>query len=242
MTSDTSNLKIPQHVAIIMDGNGRWAQARGQSRTMGHREGVNAVQRTVEAAAELGIKYITLFGFSTENWKRPQEEVSELMGLLKMYLKSKTEEMHKNNVRLTVIGDRSMMDSEIVNLIEKAEKLTEKNTKLHVQVALSYSGRFDIVYAAKKLAAAAARGDITPADIDETVFSNALQTGGVPDPDLLIRTSGEERISNFLLWQCAYSEFFFTKTLWPDFSKQDMIDAVQSYSSRDRRFGAVKVK
>ncbi len=235
-------LNIPEHIAIIMDGNGRWATQRGKPRTFGHKEGVNAVQRTVEAAAELGVRYITLFGFSTENWKRSHEEVSELMGLLKMYLKSKTSEMHKNNVRLTVIGDRSRLDKEIVRLIENAETLTKDNDKLHVQVALSYSGRYDITQAVQTLARAAVDGKINPDDIDETVFSSALQTNGVPDPDLLIRTSGEKRISNFLLWQCAYSEYYFTDTYWPDFGKDDLVEAIRVYSKRDRRFGAVTDK
>lgn len=242
MDNKTDSFSIPRHIAIIMDGNGRWATQRGKPRTFGHKEGVNAVQRTVEAMAEIGVRYLTLFGFSTENWKRPQEEVSELMGLLKMYLKSKTGEMHKNNVRLTVIGDRSRMDSEIVRLIDNAEDLTRNNDKLHVQVALSYSGRYDITQAAQALARAAAAGTINPDEIDEGIFAQALQTAEIPDPDLLIRTSGEKRISNFLLWQCAYSEYYFTDTYWPDFGKDDIVKAIESFATRDRRFGSVTDK
>ncbi len=232
---------IPSHIAIIMDGNGRWAQARGLPRTMGHRQGIEAVKRVVEAAAEMGVKYLTLFGFSSENWSRPVDEVTELMRLLRMYLRAETAELHRNNIRLRVIGDRTAFDKEIVELIENAERLTGNNTAITVLVALNYGGRNEILNAAAAYAAACRDRGITP-DFKsaEEFFPTFLQTADVPDPEILIRTSGEQRISNFLLWQCAYAEMVFTPTLWPDFSRADLEAAIADFHKRDRRFGGVK--
>ncbi|MEX0923794.1 MAG: isoprenyl transferase [Rhodovibrionaceae bacterium] len=228
----------PRHVAIIMDGNGRWASARGLPRTQGHRRGAEAVRRAVEAAVELGIEYLTLFGFSSENWKRPAEEVSDLMGLLRRYLQSEIAELHKEGVRLRVIGDRQRLAGDIVRLIEDAERRTAGNTRINVTVALSYGGRQEIVHAARRLAEDAAAGRLYPEAIDETVFAAQLFTFDIPDPDLLIRTSGEQRISNFMLWQCAYAELVFTETLWPDFGKDDLLAALRDFQNRERRYGS----
>ncbi len=224
---------LPRHIAIIMDGNGRWAQARGLPRVAGHKQGAEATRRVVEAAAELGIEYLTLFGFSSENWSRPENEVSELMKLLRHYLRSETAELHKNGVKLRVIGNRYELDADIVELIENAEKLTAENTRITLIIALNYGGRRDILDAAFK-----ARGD----DFEsfQKSFESHISTAGVPDPDILIRTSGEMRISNFLLWQCAYAEFVFTGTLWPDFDRKGLEDALAEYVGRDRRFGGIK--
>ncbi|MGH1377373.1 MAG: isoprenyl transferase [Alphaproteobacteria bacterium] len=232
---------VPVHVAVIMDGNGRWAKKRGLPRSMGHKKGSESAQRIVENAAKSGVKYLTLFGFSSENWNRPSDEIKELMKLLRHYLRSQTSEMHKNNVRLSVIGDKTAFDDDIVDLIKNAEELTQNNTKIHVVIALNYGGRVDIAQAAKKLIDKAVMDGVVP-DIKqiENDFSNSLFTAGIPDPDLLIRTSGEQRISNFLLWQCAYSEMVFTQTLWPDFNENDWNDALNEYCKRDRRFGALK--
>ncbi|MEX2407589.1 MAG: isoprenyl transferase [Rhodovibrionaceae bacterium] len=221
-----------------MDGNGRWASARGLPRTQGHRRGAEAVRRAVEAAVELGIEYLTLFGFSSENWKRPAEEVSDLMGLLRRYLQSEIAELHKEGVRLRVIGDRQRLAGDIVRLIEDAERRTAGNTRINVTVALSYGGRQEIVHAARRLAEDAAAGRLYPEAIDETVFAAQLFTFDIPDPDLLIRTSGEQRISNFMLWQCAYAELVFTETLWPDFGKDDLLAALRDFQNRERRYGS----
>ncbi len=227
---------IPKHVAIIMDGNGRWAKARGLPRVAGHKQGAEAARRVTKLAAEFGIEYITLFGFSSENWRRPEQEIAELMKLLRHYLRSETAELHKNGARLRVIGDRTRLDSDIVELIESAEELTQGNIGVTVVMALNYGGRADIVRAARAVKFSD-DGDI---EADELAFSAALMTSDIPDPDLLIRTSGEKRISNFLLWQCAYAEMVFTDTLWPDFDKKDLEDALDEYAGRDRRFGAVE--
>ena len=229
----------PRHVAIIMDGNGRWAQARGMFRTAGHRSGMEAVRRTVEAARELDLPYLTIFGFSAENWGRPVEEVEELMLLLRLYLRSEIAELHRNGVRLRVIGDRSRLAADIVNLIDHAESLTRQNDSLHLTVALSYGGRQDIVQAARRLAEAARDGKADPAKIDQDLLSSMLWTKEIPDPDLVIRTSGEQRISNFFLWQAAYAELVFVDTLWPDFSKADLEHAIREFRRRERRYGAL---
>ncbi|HLG85776.1 MAG TPA: isoprenyl transferase [Alphaproteobacteria bacterium] len=229
----------PRHVAIIMDGNGRWAQARGMFRTAGHRSGMEAVRRTVEAARELGLPYLTIFGFSSENWGRPIEEVEELMLLLRLYLRSEIAELHRNGVRLRVIGDRSRLATDIVNLIEHAESLTRGNKALNMTVALSYGGRQDIVQAARRLAEGARQGEVDPAAIDQELLSSMLWTREIPDPDLVIRTSGEQRISNFFLWQAAYAELVFVDTLWPDFSKADLEHAIREFRRRERRYGAL---
>jgi undecaprenyl diphosphate synthase len=229
----------PKHVAIIMDGNGRWAKARGLPRTAGHRKGVEAVRRTVEAARELGIPYLTMFGFSSENWRRPEGEVFDLMQLLRFYLRSEIAELHKNGVRLRVIGDRSKLSGDIVTMIEKAEELTRGNTDLNLIIALSYGSRQEIADATRQMVRDALEGRLRPEDITEESFSARLLTRDIPDPDLLVRTSGEQRISNFLLWQSAYTELVFVDTLWPDFTKRDLEDAIREFNQRDRRYGAV---
>jgi undecaprenyl diphosphate synthase len=229
----------PKHVAIIMDGNGRWAKARGLPRTAGHRKGVEAVRRTVEAARELGIPYLTMFGFSSENWRRPEGEVFDLMQLLRFYLRSEIAELHKNGVRLRVIGDRAKLSGDIVTMIEKAEELTRSNTELNLIIALSYGARQEIVEATRQMVRDALEGRLSPEEITEESFSARLLTRDIPDPDLLVRTSGEQRISNFLLWQSAYTELVFVDTLWPDFTKRDLEDAIREFNRRDRRYGAV---
>jgi undecaprenyl diphosphate synthase len=238
MDSSGSDLSVPCHVAIIMDGNGRWAMSRGLPRIAGHRRGADAVRGAVEAAAELGISYLTLYGFSSENWKRPADEVDDLMGLLRHYLRAEVADLHRNGVRVRVIGERSRLGHEIVKLIENAERLTEANRRLNLTVAVSYGGRAEIVEAARRLARAVRDGALAPEDIDERRFAADLLTADLPDPDLVIRTSGEQRLSNFLLWQTAYSELVFTATYWPDFSKADLERAVGDFSRRERRYGA----
>jgi undecaprenyl diphosphate synthase len=228
----------PTHVAIIMDGNGRWAKARGLPRIAGHRAGAEAVRRTLAASVDLGIKYLTLFGFSSENWKRPVDEVSDLMGLLRHYIRGEIAELHRNGVRLRIIGDRAKLPNDIVGMIDNAETLTAANDRLNLAIALSYGGRAEIALAARRLAEDAAAGRIALDAIDEDAFAARLLTAGMPDPDLLIRTSGEQRISNFLLWQTAYAELVFTPTLWPDFAKSDLEKAVRDFHGRDRRYGA----
>ncbi|MGH7012756.1 MAG: isoprenyl transferase [Stellaceae bacterium] len=228
----------PLHVAIIMDGNGRWAKARGLPRIAGHRAGAEAVRRTLTASVELDIKYLTLFGFSSENWKRPANEVSDLMGLLRHYIRGEIAELHRNGVRLRVIGERAKLPPDIVGMIDNAEALTSGNDRLNLSIALSYGGRAEIALAARRLAEDAASGRLAPAAVDEDAFAARLLTVGIPDPDLLIRSSGEQRISNFLLWQTAYAELVFTPTLWPDFAKGDLEKALRDYHGRDRRYGA----
>jgi undecaprenyl diphosphate synthase len=232
--------KPPVHVAIIMDGNGRWAKARGLPRVAGHKRGAEAVRRTVTGAAELGIQYLTLYGFSSENWKRPPAEIDDLMGLLRLYLNNEIEELDRKGVRLRVIGQRSRLQPDIVRLIEGAERRTAGNRKLNLIVALSYGGRAEIVEAARCIAEGVRAGRIDPAAVDEDQFERFLYTAGIPDPDLLIRTSGEKRISNFLLWQCAYAELVFLERLWPDFTRNDLESAITEYHGRDRRYGAAR--
>lgn len=229
----------PLHVAIIMDGNGRWAQARGLPRTFGHKEGVGAVRRSVEAAPDLGITHLTLFGFSSENWSRPEDEVTVLMGLLRHYLRREVAELHSQGVRLRVIGDRSRFQRDIVELIEHGEAVTRDNDRLVLTLALSYGGRQEIAATARRLAAEAAAGRLDPASIDERAFAGALPSADLPDPDIVIRTSGEKRISNFLLWQMAYAELVFVETYWPDFGRADLEAALGEFQRRERRFGAV---
>jgi undecaprenyl diphosphate synthase len=231
---------VPTHIAIIMDGNGRWAKARGLPRTIGHKNGAEAVKRTVRNAAEIGIKYLTLFGFSSENWSRPVAEVTELMKLLKLYLKSETAELHRNNIKLKVIGDKTHFDDELVKMMNYAEELTGENTAIQVNIALNYGSRDEILKAASAWALECARQGKTP-DLDqaELYFEDFLMTKDIPDPDMIIRTSGEQRVSNFLLWQAAYTEFYFTDTYWPDFGENDLINAIQNYNKRERRFGSV---
>jgi len=228
----------PRHIAIIMDGNGRWAQARGLPRIAGHRRGAEALRRTLVAASELGIPYLTLFGFSSENWKRPLGEVDDLMGLLRHYLRGEIAELHRNGVRLRVIGEIGRLSADLVTLIANAEALTRDNRAINLTVALSYGGRAEIVAAARAIALKVAEGSLSLEAVDEDLIAGHLFTADLPDPDLLIRTSGEQRISNFLLWQCAYAELVFTKTLWPDFGRGDLEQAIADYCGRERRYGA----
>lgn len=228
----------PVHVAVIMDGNGRWAQERGLPRTAGHREGANAVRRAMTCAGKIGIDYLTLYGFSSENWNRPVREVDDLMGLLRRYLQTEIDRLQENGVRLRVIGERNRLAPDIVRMIGDAEEATKANDGLNLTVALSYGGRQDILNAARCLAERAAAGDLDPSDIDEAVFGAKLATVGLPDPDLLIRTGGEQRISNFLLWQSAYSELVFIDKYWPEFAEEDLTFAIQEFQQRDRRYGA----
>ena len=229
---------LPRHIAIIMDGNGRWAQARGLPRIAGHRNGAEAVRRTLVAANELGIPYLTLFGFSSENWKRPLGEVDDLMGLLRHYLRGEIAELHRNGVRLRVIGEIGRLSPDLVTLIANAEALTCDNRGSNLTIALSYGGRAEIVAATRAIAVKVAGGSLPVEAVDEDLIASHLFTADLPDPDLLIRTSGEQRISNFLLWQCAYAELVFTKRLWPDFGRGDLEEAIAEYCGRERRYGA----
>ncbi len=229
----------PRHVAIIMDGNGRWAAARGLPRTEGHRRGVEAVRHTVKAAIAAGIGFLTLYGFSSENWKRPAAEVKDLMRLLRFYLRSEIAELHKEGVKIRFIGDRSRLPKDIIKLIENAELRTAGNDTLTLVIALSYGGRDEILGAVRRLASNVIRGAVDLEAICEEEFSRHLLTNDIPDPDLVIRTSGEQRLSNFLLWQSAYAELVFTKCLWPDFDAEALYAAVSEYCQRERRYGAV---
>jgi undecaprenyl diphosphate synthase len=228
----------PAHVAIIMDGNGRWARARGLPRVAGHRQGAEAVRRTVRAAVDLGISYLTLYGFSLENWKRPQNEVVDLMGLLRLYLREEIAELDSQGVRIRFIGERHRLSPDIVRLIEEAEERTRANVRLNLLVAISYGARQEITAAARRIAEDAVAGRLDPSQLTEDMFASRLETAGIPDPDLLIRTSGEKRISNFLLWQSAYTELVFVDTRWPDFTEAELAAAVREYHRRERRYGA----
>ncbi|MEE2933061.1 MAG: isoprenyl transferase [Pseudomonadota bacterium] len=228
----------PKHVAIVMDGNGRWAKARNLPRLEGHRKGVEAARQAVKYASDTGVEFLTLFSFSSENWNRSPREINDLMGLLSWYLRSETAELHKNNVRLKVIGDRGRLTNDIIELIDHAENTMEENSGLTLILALSYGGRQDIVSAARVLARQVADGALANEAIDEALFAKYLTTGGIPDPDLLIRTSGEQRLSNFLIWQLAYTEFLFSDVLWPDFQVKHFREAIDEYRRRDRRYGA----
>jgi len=228
---------IPTHVAVIMDGNGRWARARGKARHTGHRAGVKSVKATVEAAAERGVSYLTLFAFSSENWNRPEDEVSSLMSLFVEALRREVAELHRNNVRLRFVGALEQLSGGLQKKMAEAEKKTAGNTGLLLNVAVAFGGRWDLVKAARSLAAKAAAGDIGASDIDEDAISGELQLAGVPDPDLLIRTGGEQRISNFLLWNLAYAELWFTDVLWPEFDKAEFDKALAYYAGKQRRYG-----
>ncbi len=225
---------VPKHVAIIMDGNGRWAASRGLPRALGHREGMKAVRRSIEAAIAQGVAYLTLFAFSSENWRRPEDEVRDLRGLLLQYLRSELQELHEAGVRLKVIGDHARFGPNILAELEAAQEKTARNRRLTVLLALSYGGRADIVAAARRAIAAG----IAPEALTEEKFASYLSTAGVPEPDLLIRTSGEQRISNFLLWELAYAELVFLDVLWPDFGEKDLAGAILKFKQRERRFGA----
>jgi undecaprenyl diphosphate synthase len=230
---------LPNHIAIIMDGNGRWAKRKGAARIFGHRNAIQAVTDVTEGCGELGIKYLTLYAFSTENWGRPKDEVDGLMELLVNTLKKEISHLMENQVKLQTIGDISHLPKACQRNLEEAKETTRQNTGLTVLLALNYSGRWEILKVARKLAEQVQIGQLHPEDIDEQLFSSLLETAGVPDPELLIRTSGELRVSNFLLWQIAYTELYITKTLWPDFRKEDLYEAIYSYQHRERRFGKV---
>lgn len=228
---------IPTHIAIIMDGNGRWAKRRGLPRVAGHREGVKSVRDVVEACAQLGVKYLTLFAFSTENWRRPKEEIDTLMKLLIKTLRSETEKLHKNDIKLMAIGDIDSLPKEVRQELKEAMEKTKNNKRMVLNLALSYSGRWEIIEAVKEIARDVKKGKVKIEEIDDKLFSNYLKTAGIPDPDLLIRTSGELRISNFLLWQIAYTELYITDCLWPDFRRKHLYEAIRDYQRRERRFG-----
>ncbi|MBM4175118.1 MAG: isoprenyl transferase [Ignavibacteria bacterium] len=230
---------IPKHIAIIMDGNGRWAKSRNLPRVEGHRRGVASVRDIVEASAQLGVEHLTLFAFSTENWKRPKEEVSTLMRLLLKSLRDETDELHKNNIKLQMIGDFDTLPPEIGKELLEASKKTINNTRMTLNLALSYSGRWDILRAVKNIATLISEKKLSPEGIDEHLFSSQLTTADIPDPDLLIRTSGEMRISNFLLWEIAYSEIFIADVFWPEFRRKHLYQAIDNYQNRERRFGLV---
>lgn len=232
--------KIPQHVAIILDGNGRWAKSKGMPRNYGHVQGAKTVEVICEEAYRMGIQYLTVYAFSTENWNRPADEVDALMGLLRNYMKTCLKTAAKNNMCVRVIGEKSRLDEDIRKRIEELEKATKENTGLHFQIAINYGGRDEIVRAAKELAVQVQGGTLKPEDITQERFGDALDTAGIPEPDLLIRTCGEQRISNFLLWQLAYTEFYFTPVAWPDFTKEELEKAVAAYNKRDRRYGLVR--
>ena len=233
----TDTGRMPRHVAVIMDGNGRWARRRAMPRHAGHRAGVKAVRATVEHSARLGIEHLTLFAFSSENWSRPADEVSKLMGLFIEALQREVAELHRNNVRLEFIGNRAQLGSDLVEKISAAEAETAVNTGLHLIVAVAYGGRWDISQAVRRVCRRVATGELEPEAVDEKVLAEGLQLAGVPDPDLLIRTGGEQRISNFLLWNLAYAELWFSDVLWPDFRERELDDAVAYFRSRQRRYG-----
>ena len=234
------NLKIPAHVALILDGNGRWAKKRGLPRQLGHKKGCETLEQVVEDAARLGIRYLTVYGFSTENWKRPEEEVGALMQLFRFYMVRLLKVASANNVRVKMIGDRTRFDQDIIDGINRLESETKNNTGLTFVIAVNYGGRDEITRAVKKLAADCAAGKQDPEEITEQVVASYLDTAGMPDPDLLIRTSGELRLSNYLLWQLAYTEIYVTECLWPDFDQEELEKAIMAYNRRDRRYGGVK--
>lgn len=228
---------LPRHIAVIMDGNGRWARQKGKTRIEGHAAGVNSVRDVVEACAQLGIGYLTLFTFSTENWKRPEKEVSALMQLLIRVLRKESKELHDNNIRLNVIGNMGMLPENVRHVLCETMELTKNNSRLVLSIALSYSGKWDILHACRSMAFDVKNGKLDPGKIDEQLFESYLSTVTIPDPELLIRTSGEFRISNFMLWQSAYTEIYFTNTYWPDFRRTQLYDAIRDFQSRERRFG-----
>ncbi len=237
---ELEGLVVPEHIAIILDGNGRWAKKRGLPRTAGHKAGAKTVERICEDAYKMGVKYVTLYAFSTENWSRPESEVSMLMDLLRSYLSDCIENARKNNMKVHVIGDKSRLASDIVEKINEVEEASKDYTGLRLQIAINYGGRDEIRRAVQSICKDAAAGKVSPDNITEDLIESYLDTAGIPSPDLLIRTSREQRISNFLLWQLAYSEFYFPEVLWPDFSKKDLIEAIKYYNTRDRRFGGLK--
>lgn len=231
---------IPQHVAIILDGNGRWAKSKGMPRNYGHVQGAKTVETICEEAYRMGIQYLTVYAFSTENWNRPQDEVSALMGLLRNYMKTCLKTAAKNNMCVRIIGEKERLDDDIRTRMEELEQATKDNTGLHFQIAINYGGRDEICRAVRRIAQQLKEGQLEAADVTEDVFGGFLDTRGIPDPDLLIRTCNEQRISNFLLWQLAYTELYFTDVAWPDFSKEELVKAVEAYNHRDRRYGLLK--
>ena len=229
-------MNVPQHIAIILDGNGRWAKAKGMPRNYGHAQGSKNVEKICEAAYKMGVKYLTVYAFSTENWSRPKSEVDALMKLLRNYMKTCLKTAEKNRMRVRVIGDKTGLDEDIRTRIKELEEASKNNDGLNFQIAINYGSRDEMIRAMKKMLA---DGHTNPGEMSEALFEHYLDTAGMPDPDLVIRTSGEQRVSNFLLWQMAYSEFYFTPVLWPDYNKETMIEAIRAYSKRDRRFGGV---
>lgn len=237
---EDQNLKIPQHIAIIMDGNGRWAKKNFVPRNVGHAQGSKNVEKICEIAYKMGVKYLTVFAFSTENWNRSPDEVDALMNLFRSYMKDCVKISKKNQLRVRIIGDTTQLDQDLQDSIHNLEKVSAENTGLQFQVAINYGGKDELIRAARKMAQACQEGILSPENITEEVFSNYLDTKGIPEPDLLIRTSGEQRISNFMLWQTAYSELYFTDVFWPSFNKQELTKAIEYYNQRDRRFGGRK--
>lgn len=231
---------IPKHVAIILDGNGRWAKSKGMPRNYGHTQGAKNIEVICEEAWKLGIKYLTVYAFSTENWNRPQKEVDTLMRLLRSYMKNCVKTAHKNNMKVRILGDKSGLDKDIQQKIQVLEEETNNNDGLNFQIAINYGSRDEMLRAMQKMMIDFKEGKLLPENIDDSVFSSYLDTKDIPDPDLLIRTSGEQRISNYLLWQLAYSELYFTEIPWPDFSKAELVKAIEEYNNRDRRYGGVE--
>jgi len=232
----------PAHIAIIMDGNGRWAQERGLPRTEGHRRGVDAVRRTVQAALEIGLTHLTLFSFSSENWCRPKAEIRDLFGLMRMFIRRDLADLHKHGVKIKVIGSRDGLEPDVLKMIDDAVALTKDNDTLILTIAFNYGGRDEIARAAQRIAAQVEQGTLKPEQVTQAVFADNLDTSGLPDPDLLIRTSGELRLSNFLLWQLAYAEFVFVDTYWPDFNREHLESAIAEFQQRNRRFGGVTAR
>jgi undecaprenyl diphosphate synthase len=237
LTAHINPDNVPRHIAIIMDGNGRWAKQKGMPRVLGHRSGVKSVREVTEAAAQIGVQYLTLYAFSTENWNRPPAEVTALMSLLVETIKGEIRDLNKNGVRLLAIGDLDALPASTRKALLDGIEQTKNNTRISLVLALNYSAKWEILHAARQLATEVAQGRLQPADIDENRFESALSTHGIPDPELLIRTSGETRISNFLLWQIAYAELYFTPVFWPDFGKKELYEAIFNYQRRERRFG-----
>jgi len=235
-------MTTPAHVAIIMDGNGRWAKARGLPRLAGHKAGVEALRQAVRNAADLGVSWLTVYAFSSENWSRPKSEVSDLMGLLKLFIRRDLAELHQNGVRVRIVGERADLQPDIAALLDEAESLTANNRAINLVIAFNYGGRDEIVRAARKIAADALAGKVGLSEITSETVAKALDTKEIPDPDLVIRTSGEMRLSNFLLWQAAYSEFVFEPCYWPDFTKEHLVDALRQYAARERRFGGIDAR
>jgi undecaprenyl diphosphate synthase len=237
-----SEHKVPRHVAIIMDGNGRWAAARGLPRSAGHKAGLDALRRAVKAADAMGIEFLTIYSFSTENWSRPKAEVAFLLDLLRRFIRQDVADLHASGVRVRMIGDRDNLDHSIINMLEDAERLTRNNSKLHLVVAFNYGGQQEIARAARAIALKVEAGTLSAADVSPEVLAQHLDTAGIPDPDLLVRTGGDQRLSNFLLWQSAYAEFVFVPEFWPDFNAEIFQRAVNDFSARERRFGGLKAQ